>query len=317
MNEGFLLIFFAYVWDFCVGDPKFLWHPVCSIGFLIKKTESTLRKIFPKTKSGELLAGTILLLSVCSIVVGIYVLFLFFTEKLWGSTGKFLFEGVFCGILLAARSLYTESMLVHQQLKKGDLLSARNAVSMIVGRDTENLDESAVTRATVETVAENFCDGVVAPLFFLWLGGSFSMLCFKVVSTLDSMVGYQNEKYRYFGTASAKCDDIFNFIPARIASFVMILTSPTLHLNGKRAFLIFCRDRKNHKSPNSAHTESVVAGALGIKLGGNGIYSGKLVEKPSIGDKIREIQANDIQKTNDLMLLSTLFFVLLLGILTV
>ena len=186
---------------------------------------------------------------------------------------------------------------------------------MIVGRDTQKLDEKGIVKAAVETVAENTGDGVIAPLFFLALGGAPLGFCYKAISTLDSMVGYRNEKYRYFGTASARLDDLANFIPARLSGILLILAAPLCRLNGKNAFKIFLRDRKKHDSPNSAHPEAACAGALGIALGGDAYYGEELHHKPVLGDDLRPVEANDILRVNRLMTTTTAFMMpLALGI---
>lgn len=186
---------------------------------------------------------------------------------------------------------------------------------MIVGRDTESLTEEGVTKAAVETVAENTSDGVVAPLFYMVIGGACLGFAYKAVNTMDSMVGYKNEKYRYFGTAAARLDDVVNFIPARIAAALMIAASFLLGMDGKRAVSIYRRDRKNHKSPNAAQTESVMAGALGVELAGNAWYFGTLYEKPAIGDAVRKIEIRDIRNSHRLLYgTSILALVFLMGL---
>ena len=203
--------------------------------------------------------------------------------------------------LLAARSLRTESMKVYGELKKNDLQGARRAVSMIVGRDTKTLDREGVTKAAVETVAENASDGVIAPLFYTALGGPVLGFLYKAVNTMDSMVGYKNEKYLYFGRAAARLDDLANFIPARISALFMIGAAFLLGMNGRQAVKTYRRDRYKHKSPNSAHTEAVCAGALGIRLAGPASYFGKMVEKPYIGDALRPVEDEDIVRANRLL----------------
>lgn len=212
-----------------------------------------------------------------------------------------ILESFMCYQLLAARSLQKESDAVYLELQKGDLDGARNAVSRIVGRDTDSLDEDGIIKAAVETVAENTSDGVIAPLIYLFFGGAVLGFAYKAINTMDSMVGYQNEKYRYFGTAAAKLDDIVNYIPARLSAFWMILAAYVTGMNGTNAHRVFVRDRYNHKSPNSAQTESVMAGALQVQLAGDAWYFGKLCKKPTIGDAIRDIKAEDIRQAHRLM----------------
>ena len=212
-------------------------------------------------------------------------------------------EAVLTCYILAAKSLKTESLKVYDALKNGTLEDARHAVSMIVGRDTASLDEAGVARATVETVAENTSDGVIAPLIYTFIGGPALGMVYKTINTMDSMVGYHNERFEYFGKAAAKLDDVVNFIPARLSALFMIMAAFAggRDFSGKGALKIFLRDRFKHKSPNSAQTESVCAGALSLRLAGDASYFGKIVKKPFIGDPIREIEAEDIKRSCRLM----------------
>lgn len=221
-------------------------------------------------------------------------------------------ESLFCYQLLATKALKDESMLVYKALKTQDITLARQAVSRIVGRDTQALDETGVIKAAVETVAENTSDGVVAPLFYTLLGGAALGFLYKAVNTLDSMVGYQNDRYRYFGTLSARCDDVFNFLPARGAAHLMLWASRLCGLDYQNAKRIYKRDRYNHKSPNSAQTEAVCAGALRVQLAGDAYYFGKLVHKPTIGDALRPVEKEDIKRANRLLYV-TAFLALLIG----
>lgn len=228
-------------------------------------------------------------------------------------------ETFFCYQMLAVKSLKQESMRVFEELEKGDLKGARYAVSMIVGRDTQSLDEVGVTKAAVETVAENTSDGIIAPLFYMAIGGPVLMFFYKGVNTMDSMVGYKNEKYLNFGRYAAKLDDILNYIPARISAWLMIAGAKLCGFDSKNAVKIFKRDRYNHASPNSAQTEAVMAGALDIQLAGNAYYFGKLCEKPTIGDAIRPVEKEDIPRANQLLYVSAalgtgIFAVIRLGI---
>lgn len=205
--------------------------------------------------------------------------------------------------IFAVKCLKTESMKVCQCLKEGNLAQARTAVSMIVGRDTECLDEEGVAKAAIETVAENTSDGVIAPMLYLAIGGPVLGFFYKAVNTMDSMLGYRNEKYLYFGRAAAKLDDAANFVPARISACLMIAVSffAGSHFSGRGAFAVYKRDRRKHASPNSAQTESVCAGALGIRLAGDASYSGKIVKKPYIGKELRKVEYEDIVRANRLM----------------
>ncbi|MDE6960919.1 MAG: adenosylcobinamide-phosphate synthase CbiB, partial [Lachnospiraceae bacterium] len=220
--------------------------------------------------------------------------------------------------LLATRSLKEETMKVYQALKAGDLTGARQAVSMVVGRDTAVLDEAGVTRAAVETVAENTSDGILAPLLFLAIGGAPFGYFYKAVNTMDSMVGYKNDRYLYFGRAAAKFDDVLNYIPARLSAVLMVCAGGLLGMDAGNAFRIYVRDRYNHSSPNSAHTEAVAAGALHIQLAGNAYYFGKLYEKPSIGDPDRPVEYEDIRRANRLLygtaILGLLLFLAVKGV---
>ncbi len=304
MDNNALILVVAFVVDLLMGEPRWLWHPVCAIGKLITALEPVLRNVCPATKAGQRLAGAVLVVAVCGVSTGLCWGLLFAWEQAVGPSVAWALEVLICAMMLATRSLYQESMAVYTYLANGDIPGARQAVSMIVGRDTAQLDASGIARATVETVAENFSDGVLAPMLFVLLGGAPGVVFYKAVNTMDSMVGYQNDRYRYFGTAAAKLDDLLNYAPARIAGLVMALLAPLAGLDGKGALAVFFRDRNNHKSPNSAHTEAAVAGALGVQLGGNGTYGGKLVEKPTIGDDNRPIQTQDIVRTNKLMLVA-------------
>jgi adenosylcobinamide-phosphate synthase len=226
---------------------------------------------------------------------------------------SWVIEAVMCAFILATRSLRDESMLVHKYLERNDIASARKYLSYIVGRDVENLNSNQIARAAVETVAENTSDGVIAPIIFMLIGGAPLGFLYKGINTLDSMVGYKNEKYINMGRFSALADDAANFLPARIAAYLMIAASYILKMDYKSAYRIYRRDRYNHKSPNSAHTESVCAGALNIMLGGPNYYGGILVAKPTIGDDKRPVVNDDIQKANKLMY-ATSFLCLVVGI---
>lgn len=295
-----LALALGFILDLMIGDPKWLVHPVCWIGSLISFLEKNIRKVFPKTETGELLGGAVLTVIVCLVSYGIPL------ELLRGFSYihpyvSFLFEVFWCGQLFAAKSLKTESMKVYDRLKNGTIEEARHAVSMIVGRDTEALTEEGVTKAAVESVAESTSDGVIAPMFYMALGGVPLMFLYKGINTMDSMLGYKNDKYLYFGRVSARLDDIANFIPARISGWLMILAAFLCRQDGENSFKIYLRDRYNHASPNSAHTEAAMAGALRVQLAGNAFYFGKLYEKPTIGDPLRPVEPDDIRRANDLM----------------
>ena len=296
--------------DLLLGDPRWLPHPIRAIGALIAALEKVLRRLFPKRQGGELAGGAALVILVLALSGGFTLLVLWLCGQV-GLWLRFLAETVLCYQLLATRSLKGESMKVYQALKAGDLEGARHAVSMIVGRDTQRLDEAGVARAAVETVAENASDGVIAPLIFLAIGGAPLGMAYKAVNTMDSMVGYKNDRYLWFGRCAARLDDLVNFIPARLAGLLMCLGAGFSGFDGPNALRIFRRDRKNHKSPNSAHTEAAAAGALHIQLGGPNYYFGKLVDKPAIGDADHSVEPLDIVRVNRLMY-ATAFLALVL-----
>ena len=293
-------ILVGFIMDLIIGDPHWMYHPVRVIGKLITLLEDMLRKTFPKTKDGERKAGFVLVVLVCGISVFTVwgLMKLAYYLNFWCG---FLLEVIMCYQLFAVRSLKDESMKVYKELAKQDLEASRKAVSMIVGRDTENLTIEGVTKATVETIAENTSDGTLAPMFYMFIGGPVLGWFYKAVNTMDSMVGYKNEKYLNFGRYAAKFDDVMNFIPARLCGWLMILASMFLKMDWKNAKKIFVRDRFNHASPNSAQTEAVMAGALRIQLAGDAWYFGKRYEKPIIGDALRPVEIEDIPRANRLL----------------
>lgn len=296
LAAGFLL-------DLAIGDPRWLYHPVRLIGKLIDRLEKNIRKGFPKTPGGELAGGIFLVIGVLLVTVGVTAGILHMAYGLHAAAG-FALESFMCYQMLAVRSLKDESMLVYDALtsgKESSLADGRDAVSRIVGRDTQNLDETGVTKAAVETVAENFGDGVFAPMFYMALGGPVCMYLYKAINTMDSMLGYKNERFLYFGRAAAKLDDVVNFIPARMAGIMLVISAWIGPFDGKNAGRIFARDRRKHASPNSAHTEAAAAGALDIQLAGDAYYFGKLYEKPLIGDPLQTVVPDDIRRMNRLM----------------
>lgn len=290
----------GFVLDALFGDPHWLPHPVVLIGKWISFLEKQLRRLFPKTPGGERAGGTVLVLLVllASAAVPWGVLWL---AGLVHPYLRFAVECFMCYQILAARSLKTESMRVYRKLQEGNLEESRKAVSWIVGRDTENLTMEGVSRAAVETVAENTSDGVIAPMLYLALGGPVLGFFYKAVNTMDSMIAYKNDRYLYFGRTAAHLDDVFNYIPARLSGLFMILASAILGFDGKNAWRIFKRDRYNHASPNSAQTEAVCAGALDVQLAGDAWYFGVLHKKKTIGDPIRPVEPEDIRRANRLM----------------
>ena len=286
--------------DLLIGDPHCFYHPIRLVGNLISVTEKGLRAVFPKTGQGEKTAGVFLSVIVCSVTAGAVAAVLYLAGKIHPYL-HLAVMALFCYWMLAAKSLKDESMKVYRELKKEDLKAARRAVSMIVGRDTDQLTAEGVTKAAVETVAENASDGVMAPLLYLAVGGPVLGAFYKAVNTMDSMVGYKNDRYLHFGRAAAKLDDLVNLIPSRLAALLLIVSAYLLRYDGKNAYRIWRRDRRNHKSPNSAQTESACAGALGLRLAGDAWYFGKLVPKPYIGDEIHPIEPQDIRRVNRLM----------------
>ena len=292
---GFLL-------DLIIGDPQNPIHPIRIIGSLCKVTEKLFRSLLKKSLK---IAGLLTWITVVTIVF---------------SFNYFLLKGVytinnFLGIILSAIMIYfcistkalkVEGLKVVKYVIKDDIEGARKQLSYIVGRDTKNLDKEAILKAVVETVAENMSDGVIAPLFYAGIGGAPLAFLYKAVNTMDSMFGYKNDKYIEFGYFSAKLDDVFNYIPARLSGYFIVIASFVLGLDYKNSFKIYKRDKNNHSSPNSAHPEAAVAGALNVQLGGANYYFGKLVEKPTIGDDIDKIDIDKVNKTNNILYLSAI-----------
>lgn len=303
----------AFLLDILFGDPYWLYHPIRLIGKLISKTEKMLRKVFPKTQKGERIAGLFLLIIVVLVTFFVSFLILFGLSKIHWLLAKAL-ETFWMYQILAMKCLKVESKKVYDAVEKQDLPLARKMISYLVGRDTSALSFEEIIKATVETVAENTTDGVIAPMIFMAIGGAPLGFAYKAVNTLDSMVGYKNDKYRYFGTCSAIFDDVVNFIPARVAGVLMVVAAAVCGYDGKGAAKIFIRDRKKHLSPNSAQTESACAGALGLQLGGTHDYFGKPVEKPTIGDPIHEAEAKHILDTHTLMYMTCILCMFLLNI---
>ena len=313
MSIKLLPLLIGFTIDLQIGDPHGFPHPVILIGKLIASLERLLRRIFPKTPGGERSAGIVLWGIVVVLSAGIPLLIL----HLCGIVSPWLriaAESIMCWQILALRSLRDESMKVHTALTRGTLTEARRAVSMIVGRDTDRLDEKGVIRAAVETVAENTSDGIIAPLLFMALGGAPAGFFYKAVNTMDSMLGYIDPPYTDLGFFPAKADDVFNFIPARLAAMLMLIAGAFQKLNVKNGLKIFRRDRYKHASPNAAQTEAAVAGLLGVQLAGDAWYRGFLHKKQFIGDPLREIETEDIPRVCRLMYLTS-FLMLLLSIL--
>ena len=305
---GFLL-------DLLLGDPEALTpiHPVVLMGRCISALETRLRARFPRTPEGErragLLLAAILPLGTLLLCGGLLALL----DRLWAPLG-FVLRLLWCWQALAIKDLKDESMKVCRALEQEGLAAARTAVSRIVGRDTARLDEAGVARAAVETVAENFADGVIAPLFYMMLGGAPLALTCKAVNTMDSMLGYKNKRYLHFGRAAAKLDDAVNFLPARLAALLLIGVSFLLGEDGKNAWRIWRRDRRKHPSPNSAQCESAMAGALGLRLLGPAWYFGEYQDKAWIGEEKKPIDAGDIRRACRLLYAGSIAGLLVFGL---
>lgn len=298
----------GFVLDLLIGDPHFIPHPVRLIGSLISSLDKRLncdagynsseKKLnLIKYKRGMLLAFTVIF---ATFAMSVIIIVAAYSINLYAGV---IAEAVMTWQILATKCLRVESMRVYDALKTDGVDAGRRAVSMIVGRDTSVLDAAGVTRAAVETIAENTSDGVIAPMLYTAIGGPVLGFVYKAVNTMDSMLGYKNDKYMYFGRFAARLDDVVNFIPARISAYLMIAAAfiGGRQFDGKNAYRIFKRDRFNHASPNSAQTESVCAGALRVQLAGDAVYFGKLVKKKYIGDGLREIEYEDIKRANRLM----------------
>ena len=290
----------GFVLDAVFGDPAWLPHPVVYMGKAISVLEKGLRARLPKTPEGELWGGRILAFClpvgtlaltslVCMGAAALHPLLGLAVQMFW------------CGQALAAKGLVQESTNVYRELTKPDLPAARIAVSRIVGRDTQALTAEGVTKAAVETVSENASDGVIAPLLYMLLGGAPLALTYKAINTMDSMVGYKNTQYLYFGRAAAKLDDIANFLPSRIAALLWVVAAALTGNDARSAWRIWRRDRRNHASPNSAQTESACAGALNVQLAGPAYYFGEYYPKPTIGDAVRPIEPEDIRRADRMM----------------
>ncbi|WP_294174199.1 adenosylcobinamide-phosphate synthase CbiB [uncultured Clostridium sp.] len=287
---GFLL-------DLIIGDPQNPIHPIRIIGSLCKTIEKFFRKILKKS------------LKVAGLMTWISVILIVFLFNYYLLKGAYAINNIF-GVVLASIMIYfcistkalkVEGLKVVKYIIKDDIEGARKQLSYIVGRDTENLDKESILKAVVETVAENMSDGVIAPLFYAGIGGAPLAFLYKAVNTMDSMFGYKNDKYYDFGYFPAKLDDVFNYIPARLTGYFTVVIAFVLGLDYKNSFKIYNRDKNNHSSPNSAHPEAAVAGALGVRLGGANYYFGKLVEKPTIGDNLEKVDLNKVNQTNRIL----------------
>ena len=289
----FIKIWIAYVLDLIFGDPQNVVHPVQVIGKTISAGEKVLLR-----KKYKFLAGAVLNIFTVSIT---YTLMYLISKSVKISVFFMIIEIYLMYTIFSINSLAREGNRVYRILKEGDIERARKDLSYLVSRDTETMDEKMIIRSTMETISENTVDGIVAPMFYMFLGGMPLAMAYKAINTLDSMVGYKNEKYMDFGKFSAKVDDVANFIPARITGILIVLASMILGYDYKNSLKIFIRDRKNHSSPNSAHSEASVAGALGVQFGGKVSYFGKEIDKPTIGDKTKEFELEDIRKNIRIM----------------
>lgn len=298
---GWLLLG-GFALDLLLGDPHGWPHPVVWIGRLIQRLETLWTGLLGRCRVAGVLLTCSTLLVAGGAAWGLLALACFLHPWLWGAAALWL-----TWTCLALRSLHSESLTVVRHLEAGDLVSARQALSGIVGRDTAELGEAEILRAAIETVAENTSDGVIAPMFYLCLGGPVLGMLYKAASTLDSMVGYQNERYREVGWASARLDDLLNLVPARLTGLFMVLAAAVLRLDAAGALQIMRRDGRKPKSPNAGIPEAAVAGALGIRLGGAAVYFGQQVEKPTLGDDDRPVTLAAYRQTVRLMYLASLF----------
>ena len=303
----------GFILDLLIGDPNNPFHPVRGIGLLASKLETIFRKLLKNSlKIAGLIVWMITIILTFAITYGI----IFVCMKINKYLG-IIVQGIIIYFCISAKGLVVEGYKVIKYLNEGNIEKSRKQLSYIVGRDTESLDSKGITRAVIETIAENMSDGVIAPILFAGLFGAAGSMAYKAVNTMDSMFGYKNEKYIKFGYFPAKLDDLFNYIPARVTGILIIISSFFLKRDYKNSFKIYKRDRYNHTSPNSAHPEAAMAGALDIQLGGANYYFGKIVEKPVIGDKIKEIEINDVKKTAEILYLSAVMGFILMVIIKV
>lgn len=306
-------IWIANLADLAFGDPYGFPHPVRLIGLYISAFEKIARRICKDDKSLKL-AG--ILLTISTVFFSYMTVWILLRAANYIGEGLELFINTFIlYTCLAGRCLAKEASKIITSLKGNDIYGSRRLLSYIVGRDTAHMDENDISRAVIETVSENTSDGIIAPLFYMFLGGAPLSMAYKAINTMDSMVGYKNEKYEFFGWASARLDDIANFIPSRLTSIFMICGAFVLGLDYKNSYRIALRDGSNHLSPNSGYPEAAAAGALGIRLGGPNLYFGKIVAKPSIGDKLKDIDREDIEKMIFLMYAAWIISLMIFSIL--
>lgn len=309
VGENMFCIIMALILDLIIGDPYCFPHPVKLMGRLISLEEACIRHVF-KTRTGLRQAGFIIALF--NILLAFLVPYLLLALIRGYKTIYIVINTCLIYSCIAARCLHKEAMKVYRAINQG-LEEARTKLSYIVGRDTDNLTKEEIIKATVETIAENTSDGVIAPLLYIMTLGAPGGLMYKMVNTMDSILGYKNEKYIDLGYFPAKVDDVFNYIPARLTGVLMCISS-LFRFDGREGLRIMIRDRKNHKSPNCAYPEGAAAGLLNIQLGGNNHYYGQLIEKPTIGDQGKMISINDIKKTIEIMYRSEFLLILLYGL---
>lgn len=303
----------GFILDLLIGDPNNPFHPVRGIGLLASKLETIFRKLLKNSlKIAGLIVWIITIILTFAITYGI----IFVCMKINKYLGVIV-QGIIIYFCISAKGLVVEGYKVIKYLNEGNIEKSRKQLSYIVGRDTESLDSKGITRAVIETIAENMSDGVIAPILFAGIFGAAGSMAYKAVNTMDSMFGYKNDRYIEFGYFPAKLDDLFNYIPARVTGILIIISSFFLKRDYKNSLKIYKRDRYNHTSPNSAHPEAAMAGALDIQLGGANYYFGKIVEKPVIGDKIKEIEINDVKKTAEILYLSAVMGFILMVIIKV
>lgn len=311
---GLIDIIVAVLLDFAIGDPYWFPHPVIYIGKLISYLEEKGRKYFKSDKALKILGGLIVItIAITSCGIPLLILFII-KHNFW------IYHIVNILLLwttLAAKSLKIEGKRVYCDLKNEDIVEARKKLSYIVGRETKELTREEIIRADIETIMENTADGVIAPLFYAMIGGAPFAMMYKGINTMDSMLGYMNDKYIHLGFFPAKVDDIFNFIPARISGILICLSAPMINGSILRSFKIMLRDRKNHKSPNCAYPEGAAAGAIGIQIGGSNVYFGKVVYKPTIGDRIKDLHYEFINHSIKLMYSSEILMVLIYAMIVI
>jgi len=314
-SRAALIVIIAFVLDLIIGDPQNPLHPIRFIGGIIALGIRAYKRANIKKAALQFVSGAILAVVVICFAYALTRLITwgFYSINRWVGL---IAEAIICYFLIAAKALRAESMKVYHSLIRGDLQGARDNLSFIVGRDTQPLDEQGIVKATVETVAENLSDGVIAPLIFIFIGGAPLAMAYKAVNTLDSMIGYRNDEYEYFGKFAARFDDVVNFIPARVSALLMIAGSVFAGGNIRGAVRIYFRDRRNHKSPNSARTESVCAGALGLCLGGDSYYQGVLEYKPTIGDAENIPLPEHIKAANRLMYAAAIAAIIMLTVIS-